>query len=132
MLVQDVKAKKAQWERGYCRDKLYSRSYIIEVDGQLLHRNRQFLKPCKNLPTESATHAELQDAEAKSGDPQQEPSDTDLKGEMDPPARWSSDASIQLSTSPKVSKDLPTSLSTETVTNKQSSRGYGHVFTPTQ
>ena len=37
LLVQDVKAKKAQWKRGYCRDKLSSQSFIVEVDGQLLH-----------------------------------------------------------------------------------------------
>ena len=32
VLVQDVKARKTQWERGYCRDKLSSRSYVVEVE----------------------------------------------------------------------------------------------------
>ena len=66
----------------------------------------QNAKPSKNLPTESTTHAELQEAEAESGDPQQELSDTDPKGEMDPPAWRSSDASIQLSTSPKICQQV--------------------------
>ena len=52
VLVQDLRAKKTQWVRGRCWDQLTDRSYTVEVDGQLLHRNRhvQFLKPSQNLP----------------------------------------------------------------------------------
>ena len=52
VLVQDLRARKTQWVRGQCRDQLTDRSYmyIVDVDGQLLHHNRQFLKPSQGLP----------------------------------------------------------------------------------
>ena len=33
-------------------DRLTGRSYTVEVDGKLLHRNRQFLKPSQKAPRE--------------------------------------------------------------------------------
>ena len=50
VLVQDLRARKTQWLRGRCEGQLSKRSYTVEVDGQLLHRNRQFLKPSWNAP----------------------------------------------------------------------------------
>ena len=47
VLVQDLRARKTQWMRGRCEG-LSKNSYTVEVDGQLLHRNRQFLKPSWN------------------------------------------------------------------------------------
>ena len=52
VLIQDVLASKTQWSRGQCRGKLSDRSYLVEVDGRLLRRNRQLLRPSKNLPEE--------------------------------------------------------------------------------
>ncbi|KAL5515944.1 hypothetical protein EMCRGX_G001194 [Ephydatia muelleri] len=50
VLVQDLRAHKTQWMRGRCEGQLSKSSYTVEVDGQLLHRNRQFLKPSLNSP----------------------------------------------------------------------------------
>ena len=50
VLVQDLRARKTQWMRGRCEGQLSKSSYTAEVDGQLLHRNRQFLKPSLNSP----------------------------------------------------------------------------------
>ena len=50
VLVQDLRARKTQWMRGRCEGQLSKSSYTVEVDGQLLHRNRQFLKPSLNSP----------------------------------------------------------------------------------
>ena len=52
VLVQDLRARKKQWMRGRCVDRLTDRSYTVEVDGKLLHHNRQFLKPSQNAPRE--------------------------------------------------------------------------------
>ena len=52
VLVQDVLARKAQWSRGYCVDQLSDRSYVVNVDGQFLRRNRQLLRPTVNQPDE--------------------------------------------------------------------------------
>ena len=37
-------------DEGRCEGQLSKSSYTVEVDGQLLHRNRQFLKPSLNSP----------------------------------------------------------------------------------
>ena len=50
VLVQDMLAWKTQWNRGICVDRLSDRSYIINVDGRILRRNRKFLKPSCNVP----------------------------------------------------------------------------------
>ena len=50
VLVQDLRARKTQWMRGHYVDQITDRSGIVEVDGQLLHRNRQFLKPTLIAP----------------------------------------------------------------------------------
>ena len=50
VLVQDMQARKTQWIRGHYLERLTDRSGIVEVDGRLLHRNRQFLKPTPNAP----------------------------------------------------------------------------------
>ena len=44
VLVQDVNARKTEWRR-LCQGQLSNRSYVVDVDGQPLHRNRRFLKP---------------------------------------------------------------------------------------
>lgn len=43
VLVQDL--RKTEWLRGKCQGQLSDRSYAVEVEGQLLHQNRGFLKP---------------------------------------------------------------------------------------
>ena len=50
VLVQDMQARKTQWMRGHYLERLTDRFRIVEVDGRLLHRNRQFLKPTPNSP----------------------------------------------------------------------------------
>eukprot|EP00731_Ephydatia_muelleri_P009993 Em0005g579a len=50
ILVQDMLAKKTQWNRGMCVDKLSDKSYVVDVDGQVLRRNRRFLKQTYNWP----------------------------------------------------------------------------------
>ena len=45
VLVQDVCVKKTQWSTGKCLDQLSDWSYIVDVDGDILRRNRRFLKP---------------------------------------------------------------------------------------
>ena len=50
VLVQDVQARKTQWMRGHYLEQLTDRSGIEEVDGRLLHRNRQLPKPTPNAP----------------------------------------------------------------------------------
>ena len=57
---------KTQLMRGHCWDWLTQRSYIVEVDGKLLHRNRQYLKPSLNAPVgkESAEQTAPSDEEA--------------------------------------------------------------------
>ena len=52
VLVQDVHAKKTEWRRGLCQGQLSNRSYVVDVDGQPLHRNRRFLKPTTVGPTQ--------------------------------------------------------------------------------
>ena len=52
VVVQDLRARKTQWMQGRCVDRLTDRSYTVEVDGKLLHHNRQFLKPSQNAPRE--------------------------------------------------------------------------------
>jgi len=52
VLVQDVLARKTQWSRGYCVDQLSDRSYVVNVDGRFLRRNRQLLRPTVNQPDE--------------------------------------------------------------------------------
>ena len=63
VLVKEVKGKKAKWNWGYCLDKLSGWSYVVEIEDKLLHRNREFLKPSKNLPadhTEPEEYPELE------------------------------------------------------------------------
>ena len=57
---------KTQWMQGHCWDRLTDRSYTVEVDGKLLHRNRQYLKPSVNAPVgeESAEQIAPSDEEA--------------------------------------------------------------------
>ena len=43
-------ARKTQWNRGKCVDQLSDRSYIVDVDGQILRRNRVFLRPSSHQP----------------------------------------------------------------------------------
>ena len=50
VLVQDLRASKTKWLRGRCVDQLTERSYTVDVDGQLVHRNRQFMKPSSHVP----------------------------------------------------------------------------------
>ena len=50
VLVQDLRARKTQWMRGKCEGQLSKNSYTVEVDGQLLYRNRQFVKHSWNSP----------------------------------------------------------------------------------
>ena len=50
VLVQDWLSKKTQWIRGLCVGQLSNRSYLVEVDGQLLRRNRVFLRPTTQAP----------------------------------------------------------------------------------
>ena len=50
VLVQDMQARKKKWMRGHYLEPLTDRSGIVEVDGRLLHRSRQFLKPTPNAP----------------------------------------------------------------------------------
>eukprot|EP00731_Ephydatia_muelleri_P039114 Em1118g1a len=48
MLAQDMRAFKTQWDRGTCVGRLSNRSYIVDIDDQLVRRNRKFLKPSVN------------------------------------------------------------------------------------
>eukprot|EP00731_Ephydatia_muelleri_P010621 Em0005g1207a len=66
--VQDLRAKKTEWMRGYCRGQLSDRSYMVEVNGQLLHRNRQFLKASKNHPLELELEAEWDNQPSESSE----------------------------------------------------------------
>ena len=66
--VQDLRAKKTEWMRGYCRGQLSDRSYMVEVNGQLLHRNRQFLKASKNHPLELELEAEWEGQPSESSE----------------------------------------------------------------
>ena len=51
VLVQDWLSNKTQWTRGRCVGQLPDRSYIVEVDGQILRRrNRVLLRPTSHLP----------------------------------------------------------------------------------
>ena len=53
-----------------CVDKLSDRSYVVDVDGQVLWRNRRFLKPTYNWPPgESTEYGQGQDdvSEVKEG-----------------------------------------------------------------
>ncbi|KAL5510796.1 hypothetical protein EMCRGX_G006398 [Ephydatia muelleri] len=50
VLVQDMLAQKTQWNRGRCVSQLSPRSYMVEVEGQLLRRNRGFLRPTSHGP----------------------------------------------------------------------------------
>ena len=48
---QEVKVtqlrKNQTWEKGTCTEKLLDRSYIVQLGGTTLRRNRQFLKPAR-------------------------------------------------------------------------------------
>ena len=50
VLVQDWLSKKTQRNRGGCVDQLSDRSYIVDMDGDILRRNRVFLKPSSHQP----------------------------------------------------------------------------------
>ena len=50
VLVQDMLAQKTQWNRGRCVSQLSPRSYMVEVEGQLLRRKRGFLRPTSHGP----------------------------------------------------------------------------------
>ena len=62
VLVQDVRAKKTQWSSGRCLDQLSDRSYIVDVDGEILRRNRRFLKPSCHQPVD---HEETMEENSK-------------------------------------------------------------------
>ena len=51
MLAQDMRAFKTQWDRGTCVGHLSNQSYIVDIDDQLVRRNRRFLKPSVNKPS---------------------------------------------------------------------------------
>ena len=53
VLMQDLKAKRTEWQRGVCQGKLSDRSYVVEVEGQLLHRYSRFLRNTVNGPGDS-------------------------------------------------------------------------------
>ena len=55
VLVQDLRASKTEGLRGRCVDQLTERSYTVDVDGQLVHRNRQFIKPSSHVPERRST-----------------------------------------------------------------------------
>ena len=48
VLVQDLRASKTKWLRSRCVDQLTEPLYTVDVDGQLVHRNRQFIKPSRS------------------------------------------------------------------------------------
>ena len=52
ILAQDMRAFKTQWKRGTCVSQLSDRSYIVDIEGQLVRRNRRFLKQSENPPGE--------------------------------------------------------------------------------
>ena len=78
VLVEDALARKTQWTRGRCVDQLSDRSYVVEVDGRFLRRNRRFLRPTGNPPNEQTDQPdgqwEAEDLEIESNSP--EPSTT--------------------------------------------------------
>ena len=53
------------WKRGTCVGQLSDRSYIVDIDGQLVRRNRRFLKQSENPPGdgESVDKDEARDGE---------------------------------------------------------------------
>lgn len=72
VLVQDWLSKKTQWIRGLCVGQLSDRSYLVEVDGQLLRRNRVFLRPTTQAPppmTPPVTETEMGTAKLEEGFP---------------------------------------------------------------
>ena len=94
----------------------------------MLHRNRQFLKPSKNLPIETTEQAESPEPEAESSGPQLRTSELLSDKEGSPnvvrgsPALQSSQAATQVQRPeviqrPTVSTDSETSRSSETATN---------------
>lgn len=50
VLVQDLRASKTKWLRGQCMDQLTEHSNTVHVEGQLLHRNKKFMKPSSHVP----------------------------------------------------------------------------------
>eukprot|EP00731_Ephydatia_muelleri_P038192 Em0676g1a len=50
VLVQDWLSRKTQWKRGRWVDQLSDRSYIVDMDDQILRRNRVFLRPSSHQP----------------------------------------------------------------------------------
>ena len=50
-MAQHVRAFKTQWDRGTCVGRLSNRSYIVDIDDQLVRRNHRFLKPSVNKPS---------------------------------------------------------------------------------
>ena len=53
VLVKDVKAKKAQQNQSPVQIRYGSGwSYVFNVEGNVLHRNREFMKPSKNRPAD--------------------------------------------------------------------------------
>ena len=50
ILAQDMRAFKTQWKRGTCVGKFSDRSYIVDIEGQLVSRNQQLLKQSENPP----------------------------------------------------------------------------------
>ena len=48
------------WEAGNCMEKLSDRSYLVEMNGELLRRNRQSIKPVKVPSKEPANDLQAQ------------------------------------------------------------------------
>ena len=46
VLAQDMQAYKTQWDRGTC---VGNRSYVVDIDDQLVRRNCRFLKSSVNM-----------------------------------------------------------------------------------
>ena len=57
VLVQDMLPRKTQWNRGICVDRLSDRSYIIDVDGRILRRNRTFLHSYIHVHVSTCTYS---------------------------------------------------------------------------
>ena len=53
ILVQNMRAFKTQWKQGTCLGQFSDQSYIVHIEGQLVRRNRRFLKQSENLPMET-------------------------------------------------------------------------------
>ena len=101
VLVQDVLARKTQWSRGYCVDQLSDRSYVVNVDGRFLRRNRQLLRPTVNQPDEqpdSDEWGEYEDIETQAmqnSSPEQSTTATERMMQTAPTQRETLESGVQ-------------------------------------